>query len=142
MFDLVLDHATRSLDLDALQAALVRVATGEGRDVGEVTVVLTDHATVRELNVGYLDHDYDTDVLSFWLGADDGGGPLDGEVYVDLDTAAERHAEFGGSYETEAIRYAVHGMLHLCGYDDASEADRAHMQALENRYLGAPFTQP
>ena len=125
-----------------LRAALDRVVAGEGRTVGDVTVVLTDHATVRELNVDYLAHDYDTDVLSFWLGDDDGGGPLEGEVYVDLDTAAERHAEFGASYEAEACRYAVHGLLHLCGYDDASEADRLAMQALESQYLGRPFTQP
>ena len=142
MFDLVLDHPSRSLDLDALHAALTRVAAGEGRAVGDVTVVLTDHATVREMNVAYLAHDYDTDVLSFWLGADDGSGPLDGEVYVDLDTAAERCGEFGSAYDEEARRYAVHGVLHLCGYDDATEADRAAMHALENRYLGAPFTSP
>lgn len=142
MFDLVLDHPTRTLDLEALRSALDRVAAGEGRAVGEVTVVLTDHATVREMNASYLDHDYDTDVLSFWLGADDGSGPLEGEVYVDLDTAAERHAEFGTDYDAEARRYAVHGVLHLCGYDDATEAERTAMHRLEDRYLGVPFTHP
>ena len=142
MLDLVLDHPSRRLDLDALRAALERAATGEQRETGEVTVVLTDHATVREMNVAYLAHDYDTDVLSFWLGADDGGGPLDGEVYVDLDTAAERHAEFRTAYEREAMRYAVHGFLHLCGYDDASASEKSTMQALEDRYLGGPFINP
>ncbi len=139
MLDLVLDHPSRRLDLDALHAALERAATGEQREIGEVTVVLTDHATVREMNVAYLAHDYDTDVLSFWLGADDGDGPLEGEVYVDLDTATERHAEFGTSYEREAARYAVHGFLHLCGYDDATPDEKGVMKALEDRYLDGPF---
>lgn len=139
MLDLILDHPLRTLNLDALKAALERVAAGEQRDIGEVTVVLSDHATVREMNVSYLGHDYDTDVLSFWLGADDGSGPLEGEVYVDLDTAAERHLEFDTSYEREALRYAIHGFLHLCGYDDASPSDKETMHAREDRYLDGPF---
>ena len=142
MLDVALDHDTRTLDLDRLRAVLDASAAGEGRETGEVTVVLTDHATVRELNVAHLGHDYDTDVLSFWLGADDGSGALEGEVYVDLDTAAERCGEFGSDYEREAMRYAVHGLLHLCGYDDADDADRETMRGLEDCYLDLPFTNP
>jgi len=135
---IVVDHPTRTLDHARLSRALDALLAGEGRTVEDVTVVLTDHATVRELNVAYLDHDYDTDVLSFWLGdgdADDPNVPLEGEVYVDLDTAAERCAEFGTDYEAEAIRYALHGVLHLCGYDDATPDEKAAMHRLEDRYL-------
>lgn len=138
-FDLALDHPTRTVDEARLLRALQALATGEGRTVRDVTVVLTDHPTVRELNVAYLDHDYDTDVLSFWLGDDDApdDAPLEGEVYVDLDTAAERCAEFGTDYEAEAVRYALHGVLHLCGYDDATPDEKAAMHRLEDRYLAA-----
>ncbi|MCA0269548.1 MAG: rRNA maturation RNase YbeY [Bacteroidetes bacterium] len=135
---IVVDHPTRTLDHARLSRALDALLAGEGRTVEDVTVVLTDHATVRELNVAYLDHDYDTDVLSFWLGDGDADGPnvpLEGEVYVDLDTAAERCAEFGTDYEAEAIRYALHGVLHLCGYDDATPDEKAAMHRLEDRYL-------
>ena len=52
------------------------------------------------------------------------GEHVDGEVYVDLDTAAERAPEFGVTMAHEALRYVAHGVLHLCGYDDATEADR------------------
>lgn len=88
------------------------------------------------LNREYLDHDYHTDVLAFDLS---GSEPdvVEGEVYVDLDTAQERHDEFDATFETEAYRYAVHGTLHLIGYDDADDADAATMRTLEDHYLDA-----
>ena len=114
-------------------ALLRHVWHAEGGAPGTLSVVLADHATVLELNRAYLQHDYITDVLAFALSDD----PLefDGEIYIDLDTAAERHTEFGTTYEREACRYAVHGLLHLLGYDDHTPDGKAHMHVLEDQYL-------
>lgn len=131
-----LAHPTRRVDPAALRRLLRHVLDEEGRTVAEVTVVLTDHATVLALNRSYLQHDYHTDVLSFPL-HESPDAPVEGEVYVDLDTAAERHTEFGARFDEEVYRYAVHGLLHLLGYDDATPADRATMRTLEDRYLAA-----
>ena len=138
------EHPTRRLDEARVRRALAALLDGEGRVAEDVTVVLDGHATVRQLNVDFLGHDYDTDVLSFWLGDDPPEGesapedaPLEGEVYVDLDTAAERCAEFGTSFDDEALRYLLHGMLHLCGYDDSTLHEKAEMHRLEDRYLVA-----
>lgn len=128
-------HPTRRLDEARLERLLRHVLAAEGASWESVDVILADHATVLELNRTYLGHDYLTDVLSFPLHAE--GEPVSGEVYVDLDTAAERHAEFGVTFEEEARRYAVHGLLHLLGYDDATPEERAAMHALEDRYLAA-----
>jgi len=102
----------------------------------ELSVVLADRATVHALNREWLGHDNPTDVVSFPLDEEAAAeGVIEGEVYVDLDTAAERAPEFGGAFEEEALRYVVHGLLHLVGHDDATDADRARMRALEDRYL-------
>ncbi|MEM1096863.1 MAG: rRNA maturation RNase YbeY [Bacteroidota bacterium] len=127
-------HATRTLNTDHLRLLLHLVADAERFTLRDVSVVLTDHATVLDLNRSYLQHDYHTDVLSFSL-TDTPQDGLDGEVYVDLDTAAERCAEFGASYEAEAMRYAVHGVLHLVGYDDGTASGRRDMRTLEDKYL-------
>ena len=58
-------------------------------------------------------------------------------MYVDLDTAAERHEEFDTTFEREAYRYVVHGVLHLLGYDDATEDGQQTMRALEDEYVEA-----
>ena len=109
------------------------VFSGEERAFESLSVVLADHETVLALNREWLDHDWHTDVISFLLEE----GPIDGEVYVDVETAAERHAEFGTSLTQEVERYVIHGILHLCGYDDTTDEERAHMRSLEDRYLAA-----
>lgn len=128
-------HPERHLDEGPLRALLRTIAAEEGCTLGTVTVVLTDHETVLQLNRDYLDHDYLTDVLSFNLS--DKPERVDGEIYVDLDTAAERHAEFDTTFEREVYRYAAHGLLHLIGYDDGTPEEQALMRRLENRYLSA-----
>ncbi len=114
-----------------------RVAAGEGFAIVALSIVLADHGAVRALNRDWLGHDYDTDVVSFPLDDESPGRrEIDGEVYVDLDTAVERAPEFGVPFEQEALRYVVHGVLHLMAHDDATEEARSAMRLLEDRYLG------
>lgn len=132
-------HPSRRLDEESLDALIRHVIETEGGRLVHLSVVLTDHEAVRSLNVSYLDHDYDTDVLSFSLrdGPHDEEGLVEGEVYVDLDTAAERHEEFDASFSEEAHRYVIHGLLHLLGYDDQTPSGQKKMRALEDKYLDA-----
>ena len=132
------EHATFRLDDEQVRAVVEAVCAGEGVEAASLGVILGDHALVHELNREWLGHDYETDVVSFVLDEEaQARGVLDGEVYVDLDTAAEQAPEFGVSMAAEALRYVAHGVLHLCGHDDATDAQRAAMRALEDRYLKA-----
>ena len=128
-------HPDRSLDGDVLRRRIEQVIAGEEASLRSCSVVLADHELVLRLNREHLEHDYHTDVLSFPLNDPEEEKVVDGEIYVDLDTAAERHEEFGVSFEEEVQRYVIHGLLHLLGYEDASEAERATMRQLEDRYL-------
>ncbi len=133
-----LAHASRQLDERRVRAVVEAVCAGEAVEVASLGIVLADHRQVHDLNREWLGHDYETDVVSFVL--DEGAqarGVIDGEVYVDLDTAAERAPEFGVTPEHEALRYVAHGVLHLAGHDDATDAQREAMRALEDRYLAA-----
>lgn len=129
-------HPTLRLDEAAIQLAIARACTGESVTLRELTVVLADHETVLDLNRQWLQHDFETDVLSFSLSEEDEEGVVEGEIYVDLDTAAERCAEFDASFEREALRYVVHGLLHLMGYDDTTPDEKQQMHRLEDTYLG------
>lgn len=131
--DIVIQHESLSVDPQLCRRTLHLVFSGEGADVQQITLIQSDHATVSQLNRSYLGHDYDTDVLAFLYS--DPNGPLDGEIYVDLDTADERHAEFGTTFEQEVLRYSIHGALHLIGYRDHEPDGRAQMQEIEDRYL-------
>ena len=129
-------HPSRAVDEETVKALVRHVLEAEDATPVHVSIVLADHDTVRRLNAAYLDHDYNTDVLSFSL-QEETASTAEGEVYVDLDTAAERHEEFDTTFEREAYRYVVHGVLHLLGYDDATEEGQETMRALEDEYLEA-----
>lgn len=131
------DHPNLAVDERTLEQLVQHVLDKEGASPIYVGVVLSDHDTVRELNQTYLDHDYNTDVLSFSLQEDPQEDPetVEGEIYVDLDTADERYGEFDTSFEREACRYVTHGVLHLLGYEDATEEGQQTMRDRENEYL-------
>jgi probable rRNA maturation factor len=138
------DHPSRRLDEEVLRQVIRHVLDEEEATLFHLSVVLSGHDTVRRLNRSYLDHDYNTDVLSFSLrdgpdptGIEAGENAVEGEIYVDLDTAAERHADFDTSFDREAYRYLVHGVLHLVGYDDATASAQETMREKEDRYLDA-----
>ena len=131
-------HLSRTVPEADVRAVVAAVCEGEGVTAESVGVILADHRAVHDLNREWLGHDYETDVVSFVLDEDaQAEGRIDGEVYVDLDTAAERAPEFGVSMAHEALRYVAHGVLHLAGHDDATDEQRAAMRALEDRYLDA-----
>jgi probable rRNA maturation factor len=136
--EIVHAHPNLRIGEDRLTRLVEDIFKNESRLCESLGVILADRETVLELNRTYLKHDYPTDVLSFLLEPDDGTSPLQGEIYVDLDTALERHEEFSSSFEDEALRYVIHGVLHLLGYDDDTEDTRGRMNDLENRYLRRP----
>ena len=96
-----------------------------------IDIILLTDRRIRTLNKQYLQHDYATDVLTFPLDEQ----PLYGEIYVSLETARRQANEYGVTVVNELARLAVHGALHLLGYDDADPADRQVMHELENTYI-------
>ena len=121
----------------------------EGVARASVNVAIVDDATLRELNRRYLDHDYDTDVLSFLLECTTAGGSraaesngrrgagkkIEGEVVVSMEMAARRSREFHWSPQSEVVLYVVHGLLHLAGYDDNNDDEKRLMRTRESAIL-------
>ena len=97
-----------------------------------LSVVFVSSRFIRMINREYLSHDYVTDVVSFPLGA--GPGP-DGEIYVNLDRAASQARHYKVPVRTETRRLIIHGLLHVLGYDDATQRAKRAMTRRENTYL-------
>lgn len=126
----------------------VVVATLEAYSAGELaelTVVVTTDETICDYNRRYRGCDQPTDVLAF--GTEDTGPagvfvnpPVAirylGDVMVSYDRAVEQAPEYGHSVSEELHQLTIHGVLHLLGYDDATEAQREEMRCLEREVLG------
>jgi rRNA maturation RNase YbeY len=133
--ELAVSHPTRRVAFEPIRTLLDLVARREHSSIGALSVVFADHQTVEGLNRRHLGRSYTTDVIAFDLRGNPGHGPVDGEIYIDLDTAAERAPEFGVHYTDEVRRYAIHGLLHLLGYLDETENGQREMRRLEDTYL-------
>jgi len=95
---------------------------------GEVAVLVTGDAAVRRLNAQYRGKDKPTDVLSF---PGPGGEAGLGDIVISVDTAARNAPAVGRSLAQELDILALHGFLHVLGYDH--ETDRGTMERLEGR---------
>jgi probable rRNA maturation factor len=133
--------AADQLSSQRLGAVVELALRGEGAS-GELTLVITDDQGIQELNRDFLGHDAPTDVLAF--GAREDGGPFVtapeaggylGDVIVSLPRATAQAAEMGHSLQQELDLLIVHGVLHLLGYDHASEEDKARMWARQSAIL-------
>jgi rRNA maturation RNase YbeY len=80
------------------------------------------------MNRTHLDHDYYTDIITFDLSDSE---PIEGEIYISVDRVKENASTYGVSFEEELCRVMCHGLLHLIGYDDHSDADKQEMRAKE-----------
>jgi len=124
-------------------SALVRLATSvlsaEKRTNASISIALVDNATIRALNRKHLGHDWPTDVISFPLSAPD-EPVLAGELVVSAEMAVAAAAELGLEPGDELGLYMVHGLLHLCGYDDRDEADARVMRRRQEELISFPLS--
>ena len=126
----------QELDFQGLKAAARAVLEGEGVREAKVTVAFVDNAHIHRLNKQFLGHDEPTDVLTFPY-TDPGSKKLEGEIAIGFEVARANAAERGHPVAAELALYVIHGCLHLCGYDDRTDAEAKRMRAKEREYLRA-----
>jgi len=127
--------------LDAAALAWVgrvgREAIGWIAERGEARARLVDDEEMARVHGRWLDDPTTTDVLTFDLGGEGSGAPLDVDLYVCVDEARREAARGGRPVEHEVLLYILHGVLHCLGHDDRDpEAARA-MHAKEDEILEA-----
>ena len=98
----------------------------------EISLLLTDDETIRQLNKEYRNKDKSTDVISF---------PMEdeimlGDIAISVDTASRQAEEAEINLDRETAFLFIHGLLHLLGYDhETSQEDEAEMFALQEKIL-------
>ncbi len=146
--DLLINNEQSHYDIepfrDLITRAFLEVLAREGADPDvEVSLTFVDDEQIRVLNREYRAKDTATDVLSFPQDDEDGfmsipGMPqVLGDIVISLPRAEEQAETFGHSLEREVVYLAVHGLLHLLGFDHEDEEGRAEMRAREEAVMEA-----
>ncbi len=146
LIDIADSQDSLEVDAEVLEDIIRNVLVAEEVTSAEISVAIVDNPTIHELNRQYLEHDYETDVLSFLLECEPEPSPnedvprgrgkrIEGEIIVSAEMACQCAADFSWSPWEEFVLYIVHGLLHLTGYDDLSESERELMQSREQQML-------
>lgn len=125
---------TAELDLDVvrMESWFQEVITLEAKLFGDICLIFCSDDYLLEINQQHLNHDYFTDIVTFDYTVDDEVG---GDLFISVDRIRDNAIQFGVSFEEELFRVCIHGVLHLCGYKDKSEADELVMREKENQAL-------
>lgn len=120
---------------ETVQRVLTKALADLNLADAELSVLLTDNPTIADLNKTYRGQDRPTDVLSFSQREGDLANPDDpllGDIVISIDRALEQAQDYGHSPEREVAFLAVHGLLHLLGYDhEVAEDERVMMDRTE-----------
>jgi probable rRNA maturation factor len=126
---IITDESSRPLRVRGLAGWLRAVAPARAR--GVVSLALVADGTIRRLNRTYAGKDRPTDVLSFPAAGPRVGVPFLGDIVIATGVARRQAREAGHSVGDEVKTLALHGLLHLLGYDH--HADGGTMARLETR---------
>jgi probable rRNA maturation factor len=112
---------------------LKKVADKEGFSINNLNYIFCSDEYLHKINLEYLDHDTYTDIITF----DNSEAELsiEGDIFISIERVRENSQTLNTIFEDELKRVIVHGLLHLCGYDDHTVEDKAEMRRLESEYI-------
>ena len=124
----------KSLELKAnyFDSFISNILNFEKKTEGDIVLIFCSDEYLLEINKKYLNHDYYTDIITFDYCVEN---IVSGDLYISIDRVKENAKTFNDSFINELSRVVIHGVLHLCGYNDKTEADQKNMRNLENKYL-------
>ncbi len=104
----------------------------EKRISGDINIIFTSDKYLLEINKQYLKHNYFTDIVTFNYCEKD---IIKGDIFISIETVKNNSVRFDANFTTELKRVIIHGVLHLIGYDDQNDEEKAIMREKENYYL-------
>lgn len=126
-------------ELDSLKEFLYKVCEDEKLDNVVFNVIIVDNEKIHEINKEYRGIDRPTDVISFALEDDKTFNRSDirilGDIYISLDKVKSQSLEYGHSFKRELYFLALHGLLHLLGYDHMTKEDEKVMFGKQEEVL-------
>lgn len=129
--------ASQNIDFDLPQAENVKkwisqVVQRRGKRVGNISYLFCDDEHLLGVNQQFLNHDTYTDIITFDYVV---GDLISGDIMISIDRVGENAEKFGVPFDEELHRVVIHGVLHLLGQGDKSDAEAAEMRRQEGEAL-------
>ena len=120
------------LDTSVINNWIENAVLSLGYSLKNLSFVFCDDEYLKNINVKYLGQDYYTDVISFDYSTEEG---LVGDVFISIERVRENANNFKVSFNEELFRVIIHGVLHLCGFNDKTDKEIKEIRKQENHFL-------
>jgi probable rRNA maturation factor len=108
---------------------IAKVLRLEKKQVGQINFLFTNDEEILKKNIQFLKHNTYTDIITFNYCKDK---IINGDIIISIERVKENAEKFKSDFEEELKRVLIHGVLHLCGYNDKKTADTELMRKKEN----------
>lgn len=122
----------RISEKEILSKWITSAVKSEKKKAGAISIIFCTDAYLLKINQQYLKHDYYTDIITFQYSDNQ---LVNGDLMISVDRVKENAKEFDCSFKDELRRVIIHGVLHLCGYQDKTKSAKTKMTERENHYL-------
>lgn len=128
-------EADLPLNKEDITSLVELVAVEESCHLSLLELVYVDEEEIVRINREHLQRDYITDIITFRYDEDNSNKNIEGTLFCCAPRIYEQASELNEDVVQEFKRILVHGLLHLCGYDDSSPKEKKQMTDRENFYL-------
>ena len=99
---------------------------------GEISIIFCSDDYLLDINKKYLNHEYFTDIITFNYNEKN---TIIGDLFISIDRVRENAKELKVDFNNELFRVIIHGVLHLCGYNDKTQDQQKEIRAKEDEFL-------
>ena len=103
-----------------------------GYKLGELSIIFCSDEYLIDINKKHLNHNYYTDIITFNYNIEKN---LNGDLFISVDRVKDNASAFNENFNMELFRVIIHGVLHLCGFNDKTTKEQKEMRQKENHYL-------
>jgi probable rRNA maturation factor len=115
---------------------LNKVANSYDYKITELNYIFCSDKYLHKINLEYLNHDTYTDIITFDLKEDyEGKDTIEADIFISIDRVTENAINLQINHEMELVRVMAHGLLHLMGFGDKTDAEKKEMRAEENKAI-------
>lgn len=125
-------HPFRLRNKTKIKAWINNTIQKEGYTLESINIIFTSDQHLLEINKEHLNHDYYTDIITFNYNE---GKLVSSDLFISIDRVKDNARTIKTTFTKEIHRVMIHGVLHLIGYNDKSEAEIKEMRSKEDYYL-------
>lgn len=107
-----------------------------GFNLGNISLIFCNDEYLKKINIQYLNHDYFTDIITFDYSKK---SSVSGDLFISIDRVKENAKDNNVDFMNELYRVIIHGVLHLCGYNDKTEGEKKMIRKKENEFISTIF---